>query len=129
MPLTVVLAVGMDSWKLTTQDSAWKSQGFIFVSAGSLKEAMSHFTAGDFDLVLLGHSISLENSERLTHLIRASGSHTPVVCVAGTSGDCHAFADATLGSDSNELITGMRGLLTKKAILRAMQTTSHENAA
>ncbi len=129
MPLIVVLAVGMDSWKLTTESPAWKSQGFIVISAGSINEAIDHFRAGDFDLVLLDQSISPESSERLTFLIRAAGSLTPVVCLAGTSCDSRAFADSTLGNDSNQLMDSMKELLTKKAIVREAQTPAHEVAA
>ena len=98
-------------------------------SAGSINEAINHFRAGDFDLVLLDQSISTESSERLTFLIRAAGSLTPVVCLAGTSGDSRAFADSTLGNDSNQLIASMKELLTKKAIVREAQTPAREVAA
>ena len=57
MPLTVVLAVGMDAWRLTTQSAIWKAAGYIAVSAASIKEAIDFFRAGDFDLVLISHSI------------------------------------------------------------------------
>lgn len=131
MPLTVVLAVGMDSWKLTAQSSVWRSQGLIVISAGSINEAISHFRAGDFDLVLLDQSISPASSDRLTFLIRASGSLTPVVCLAGIASDCHAFEDSTLGNgnDSNQLIADMKELLTKKARVREAQKPAREDAA
>jgi hypothetical protein len=38
-----------------------------------------------------------------------------VVCIAGTSGHYHAFADATLAGDSNQLIAGIREIVTKKS--------------
>ena len=129
MPLTVVLAVGMEPLKLTAQSSAWKSQGFILTSAGSVNEAINHFRAGDFDLVLLDQSISAESSERLTFLIRASGSLTPVMCLAGTSGDSHAFAGSPLGNDSNQFIAAMKELLTKESRVRETQKPARENAA
>jgi hypothetical protein len=129
MALTVVLAVGMDSWKLATQSSAWKSQGFILVPVDSIDEAIDHFIDGDFDLVLLDNTISSECSERLTFLIRASGSFTPVVCLAATSGDYPAFTDATFRYDSYEPIPGMKELLTKKPIERVGKKPAHENVA
>jgi len=87
MPLTVVLAVGLDPSLPTAQNAVWKSAGYIVISVGTIKEAIDHFKAGDFDLVLLGNSISLENKERLTFLIRSSGSRTPVVCIANLAED------------------------------------------
>jgi len=61
MSLTVVLAVGLDSWLLATRSISWRSAGYFVVSAGTIREAIEQFKAGDFDLVLLGDSISREN--------------------------------------------------------------------
>ena len=122
-PLTIVLGVGLEPSLLATQGSVWKSGGYIVTSAGSIKEAIDHFRVGDFDLVLLGCSLSLENKERLAFLIRASGSRTPVVCIAGCSGEDDPFADATLKSDSSELITGMGTVMARMARNRAAPTT------
>ena len=128
MPLTVVLAVGLDSWLLATHCVVWRSAGYIVLSASSIREAIDHFKAGDFDLVLLGDSISPENKERLTFLIRASGSRTPVVCIANSSMDFASFADATLRNDSSALLTGMGELLEEKARMHRGPGIQYSNA-
>ena len=111
MRITVVLAVGMDSWQVAAERSMWNSAGYFFVPATSIRDAMNHFKAGDFDLVLLGHLLSAEDKERLTRSIRACGSSTQVVSIKGTHSNFDAFADATLRSDSSELPMNMRALL------------------
>ena len=111
MSLTVILAVGLDSWKLTAQSSVLRPAGYIVVSAHSIRDAIDHVKAGDFDLVLLDHSISVEDKEKLTFMIRASGSQAPVVSAAHSSGDSHSSADATLKNDSVAMLTGMGELL------------------
>src|ERR1019366_5708218 len=93
MSITVVLAVCVDSWLLASYDAAWRSAGFIVIPAASIRDAIDHFQAGDFDLVLLGHSISNEDMERLVFLVRASGSQTPVVSIADLTGDRDFLAD------------------------------------
>jgi hypothetical protein len=118
MSLTVVLAIGMDSWLLTAHSMAWRSAGFIVVSARAVREAIDQFNAGDFDLVLLGDSVSKEDKQRLTVLIRASGSRTPVVSIANAPGDFDSFADATLKNDSGGLLMGIGELLAEHAKLR-----------
>jgi len=123
MSLTVVLAVCMDSSILAIHDSVWKSAGFIVTSAGSIREAIERFRAGDFDLVLLGHSIPQENRERLTFLIRASGSHIPVASIGESFGDCDSFADATFGNEPTELLRGLGELVTKSAKMLLMRKT------
>jgi CheY-like chemotaxis protein len=115
MPVTVVLAVGLDSWKLTAQSAVLRSAGFIVIAANSIRDAIDHFRAGDFDLVLLDHSISNEDRERLSFLIRATGSQTPLACVAHHSGDSHSFTDATLKDDSLALLKCMGELVVRRA--------------
>ena len=113
MAVTVVLAVGLDPWMLMAQDSVWRSAGYIVIPAPSVREAIDHFRAGDFDLVLLGQSISVDDQERLTSLIRASSAYTPVVSVAGSRDVHYAFADATLSSDPREFLKGIKEVLAR----------------
>jgi hypothetical protein len=115
MPLTVVLAVGLDSSLLARESSDWKSAGYVFTSTGSIREAIGHCRYGDFDLILLGHAIPPDSRERLTFLIRASGSRTPVVCVADPSSDSDSFADATIRNGPISLLQGIRELLAERA--------------
>jgi len=58
MPLTIVLAVGVDSSLLASQRSVWQSAGCCIIAA-SIREAIAKLRDGDFDLVLLGHSIPI----------------------------------------------------------------------
>jgi len=115
MSVTVVLAVGVDPWILMASDPAWKAAGYFVVSAGSVEEAIRHFRAGDFDVVLLGHFIPAEKRERLTFLIRSLGSRVPVASIANDSADCDSFADATLGSDASNLLADIGELMARSA--------------
>jgi hypothetical protein len=124
MALTVILAVGLDPLPGLAQHESWKSAGYIVISVATIKKAIDHFKAGDFDLVLLGDAISLESKERLTFLIRSFGSQTPVICIGNSSGNFDSFADATLNSDSCEFLKGIEEFLVKKANLLAQQTIS-----
>jgi len=125
MPLTVILAVGLDPLIAMAQSAAWKSAGYIVVSVASIKKAIDHFRAGDFDLVLLGNSISLESKERLIFLIRSLGSHIPVICIGNSSGDDDSFADATLDNDPSKLFRVVGELLAKTTTsMPAEQTIS-----
>jgi DNA-binding response OmpR family regulator len=123
MHQTVVLAVGLGPSLLATQSTEWKSAGYIVQSASSIREAISHFKAGDYDLVLLGNSISAENRERLTFLIRASGAQTPVVLMESRSANFDSLADATLKNDSSEILTGLGELLRRTEKPGAVERT------
>jgi len=113
MHLTVVLAVCLDSPVRAIHASVWKSSGYVVSKVESIREAIERFKSGDFDLVLLGHSIPAESRERLTFLIRASCSHVPVASIRKSFGDCDSFADATFGNEPNELLLGMDELMVK----------------
>jgi DNA-binding response OmpR family regulator len=122
MSITVILAVGVDPWLLAAQDAAWRSAGFVVVAAGTVRDAIVHFQASDFDLVLLGHAIPAESKDRLTSLIRASSSLTPVVSIADLHAGGDLVADKTLNSGSNRLLAGIVELLAERnKMLRASQ--------
>jgi hypothetical protein len=104
LPLTIILAVGVDSSFLASQRSIWEPAGCYVTSAGSIREAIIQFRDGDFDLILLGDSIPIENQERMTFLIRASGDRIPVVCVTDSPSGHDSFADATIQNERSDLL-------------------------
>jgi|HubBroStandDraft_1064217.scaffolds.fasta_scaffold43777_3 DNA-binding response OmpR family regulator len=115
MPIIVVLAVGLDSTLLRTQNAAWKSAGYIVKAAGSLREAIECFRDGDFDLVLLGPSIPAETRHEFTFLIRALGSNVPVALIARSPDECDPFADATLRNQPwDAMLAGMGELVARR---------------
>jgi CheY-like chemotaxis protein len=124
MQIAVVLAVGFDWSLMKTRSLVLQSAGYIVESASSLKEAANRFQAGDFDLVLLCHSIPMKDRDHLTCLIRATGSLTPVVSIARNLSECDAFVHATLEDRPNKLLAGVREELSK-AERRAAHWTAH----
>lgn len=129
MPLTVVLAVGLESSLLARQSSDWKSAGYFVTSTGSIREAISQLRYGDFDLVLLGHAIPADSRERLTFLIRAITSRTPVVCITDSASHRDSFADATIRNDPAGLLQGIEELMSERAKLLAGRGAFPEIAA
>jgi hypothetical protein len=122
MSLKVVLAIGVDSSLLETQSSAWRSSGYIFTFAWSIKDAIIHFRYGDFDLVLLGPSLPAESKERLTFLIRASGSRVPVGCILDSSSDYDRFADTTFKVDPTHILEEIEELMANRARMPATRS-------
>jgi CheY-like chemotaxis protein len=115
MPITLVLAIGLDSTLFEAQRRTLQSAGYLLTSAWSMKAAIEDFQEGDFDLVVLSHSLPMESIERLTSLIRASGSRVPVVCTTDSSGDFNAFADATVVYEPQELMREIGKVMAKEA--------------
>jgi CheY-like chemotaxis protein len=106
MPLTVVLAVGMDSTLIATSRSVLQSAGYVVISTRTIHEAIDQFRIGDFDLVFLDDSITAQDRTIFTVLVRLFGSRTPVVSRAGLVGDCEQFADVNNEGNGKALLMG-----------------------
>ena len=116
MPHTLVLAVGHDPVLLETRSQVLQAAGYTVVSELSLKKAVARYLEGDFDLVLLCHSIPAKNRELLTKLLREHTSCTPIVSVSSSLSALDSFADATIGNDPKELLVGLRELLVERRL-------------
>lgn len=123
MALTLVLSIGLDVELLSTRNLVLQSAGYLVVPAYSLKEAVDRFQDGDFDLVLLCQSIPTKEKDRLTCWIRASGSRVPVLSVSASPCQRDAFTDATIESDPNSLLEGMKEALLKAGMSATRAST------
>jgi CheY-like chemotaxis protein len=113
VPLTLILCVGQDPALLKTRNLILRAQGYIVESELSVNQAITHFMASDFDLVLLCHSLPAKDRDRLTCLIRASGSRIPVVSISSSAS--HDLAKASIGCGPEELLKGVKEVLAKAA--------------
>jgi CheY-like chemotaxis protein len=116
MTLVLILAVGHDPMLLDTQNSILRAAGYLVESASSIEQAIDNFRDGDFDLVVLCHSIPWRESDRLIYLIRASGSSIPIVSIAALS-DHHpdTFPDVTVGGHPMKLMRDIERALNEAA--------------
>jgi CheY-like chemotaxis protein len=114
MSQTLVLSVGSDAVLLDTRDQILRTAGYVVISAASINEAVHLYRDGDFDLVVLCHSLPAKDCERLTCFIRASGSRIPIVCVSGAAlAEQNAFVDATLDKNPVAFLRELEELLSK----------------
>jgi CheY-like chemotaxis protein len=127
MPVSLVLAIGFDSLSLGIRNSLLQSAGYIVVSAFSLREAANLFLNGDFDVVLLDKSLPTKERDRMTSLIRLSGSYTPVVSIGSEENHNHFFVDATLDENPDSLLKGLKRVLAKVATSRKAYVSGVRN--
>jgi DNA-binding response OmpR family regulator len=121
VPQALVLSVGSDPRVLETRELLLRSAGYSVVTAISIKEAVFLFKDGNFDAIILCHTIPTRDCERLTGSIRATGSRIPIVCVAGAPGDEHnCFADATLDKNPAVFLQEIEGILRKRGQIEAL---------
>jgi CheY-like chemotaxis protein len=114
MSETLVLSVGLDPLVLFARERVLRSAGYFVVSARSIKDAFHLFQDGDFDLVVLCNTIPARDRERLTCLIRVSGSRIPIATISSTQGERMVFPSATVEENSVELLAGLRRLMAKR---------------
>jgi len=129
-PMTLILAVGQDPTLLDSRNAILRAAGYTVAPSLSIQHAIDQFRAGDFDLVVLCHSMHPDDRQRLTSLIRASGSQTPVLSVVAISGhDPDAFADAVLPSDPRDFLRDLHDVLQKTKRNRHLEHADpHPNA-
>ena len=107
----VVLMVGHDRVLAVTRSQVLRSAGYIVVTAFTPRQAIDEFVRGDFDLVLLCHSIAGDAREQLVTALREHTSRTPIVSVASFDGHFDGFADATVENDPHLLVNTLREVL------------------
>ena len=105
-------AVGQDYMVFNTRAAILRSAGYVVESAYSAKQALDQFLLGDFDLVILCHSVPLEERQSLIRLIRAYGSAVPVLHVAPLAmWYMHNLVDGTVESSPDEFLRGVQKIL------------------
>src|SRR5579864_7572509 len=96
MPRFLVLNVSSDLLLLETRGRVLSTSGYTVVSQPSISGATKVFLAGDFDAVILCHSVPLKERQHFIELIRAKSPSTPVVVVASSVGEYDRSADASV---------------------------------
>jgi CheY-like chemotaxis protein len=110
MPYTVVLMVGQDRVLTETRSHILRAAGYTVVPAFTLQQAMDEFVSGDFDLILICHSLPQDARERLVDALRKHTSRTPIISVASFGGQFYYLADATIANDPDLLVASLRNI-------------------
>jgi len=130
MSHAVVLSIGHDSLPMRTRSEILQSAGYKVIPAYSLKEAIAQFLQGDFDVIILYHTLTEQQRERITNLIREHTSLTPILSISANFRHTDTFSDRTIDSDPVHLVTGLYELLRKgEANLRRHGSNGDGNAA
>jgi CheY-like chemotaxis protein len=111
MPQANVLMVGRDPSLAKPRSEVLRAAGYSVVVLVSPELAVKQFLMGDFDLVILCHSIPAEKRQFLCKGIRQHTSRTPIVYLAPKPGEQDPFVDATVVNDPTELLAGLREIL------------------
>ena len=109
MALVHIFAVGWDPIVLSSRCSVLRYDGCLVRSASSIDETIEGLSQTDFDLVLLCHSIPVQDRDRLIKIIRSANPQIPVYLVASASNDSEAgLVDGILSSRPEDLLKALR---------------------
>jgi DNA-binding response OmpR family regulator len=111
----LILSIGHDLNLLSTRHLLLQSDRYIAESTSSIEHAITSLRDGDFDLVILCHSLSGEERKLLIHRIREDNLSLPVVLVATKSipyPDRPATSNS--GTDPAELLHNVKVALQQK---------------
>lgn len=129
MPLALILAVGQDSELLDTRSYILRSAGYEVDSVMSTDQAIQRFKNGDFDLVLLCHSIPVEEREWIRATVHASSPRTPVVSIASVfwvfSEHPDLAADMTINGAPEKLLRGISDVLAEASAAYGLRKSNH----
>ena len=104
MSRTTILCAGRDRPLLFTRARVLEEAGYIVTATSTSTETIETFFSGDFDIVILCHSIPLQERERVAQLVRMHSPSTPVIALADMASRSYDFGDLTVESDANKLL-------------------------
>src|SRR3954468_1217557 len=104
MPRNAILSAGRDRPLLFTRNRVLEEAGYSVTPTFTAADTVENFFAGDFDLVILCHSIPIEERERISKLVRMHSPSTPVVVLADLPTRRFEFGDLTVDSDATSLL-------------------------
>ena len=108
MALVHILAVGWDPIVLSSRCSVLRYAGYIVRSASSIDGAIEELDR-DIDLVLLCHSIPVQDRDRVIEIIRSANPQIPIYSVASASSDSGAgLVDGIISSRPEDLLKALR---------------------
>ena len=104
MQHNAILSAGRDRPLLFTRNRVLEEAGYSVTSTFTAADTVEKFFAGDFDVVILCHSIPIEERERIAKLVRMHSPSTPVVVLADMPTRRFEFGDLTVDSDAASLL-------------------------
>jgi len=110
----MILAVGNDSVVLATRTAVLRTAGYLVDTVESASEAIARFHNGDFDLVLICHSVPTGERDWLTRVIRSTGSRTPILVVSPFS-DARGLADEVISNHPQKMLESIESALQRAA--------------
>ena len=113
MARAILLSAGRDPSLLFTRRKVLEAAGYSVVTAATRIELISQFFSGDFDLVILCHTIPFEEKQKISSLIRGHSPSTSILALSDVLGQFWSFVDETVANDPVALLAAIPELIQK----------------
>ena len=113
MARAILLSAGRDPSLLFTRRKVLEAAGYSVVTAATPIELISQFFSGDFDLVILCHTIPFEEKQKISSLIRGHSPSTSILALSDVLGQFWSFVDETVANDPVALLAAIPELIQK----------------
>ena len=121
------MALGWDPSVLSSRCSVLGHANYIVRSGSSIDETIERLSDTDIDLVLLCHSIPIQDRDRLIKVIRSANRQIPIYLVASAFGDSEAgLVDRILSSRPEDLLKALRFQKRESVIAKQQQRRQHQ---
>lgn len=85
-PSLAILSAGRDANLLGTRNAVLRAEGHAVVTAVTAAEIVDIFFAGDYDVVILCHTIPAVERQKIIRLVRNHAPRTPVLVLSAHDG-------------------------------------------
>ncbi len=115
----LILSVGRDLQLLKKRTTALNGAGYTVVAATDPRQAIEDMFNGDFDLVLLCHSLTNEERQRFAGIVRNYSPSTPVVIISDLEGRKYPYGTRTVRCYSEQILAAVRDMLAAAGPIQA----------
>jgi CheY-like chemotaxis protein len=115
----LILSAGRDPELLKSRNIALSALGYKVAAASDSVEIVDRLLNGDFDLVLLCHSIPDEDRLRITRIVARYTPSTPVVLVSQDGGSAYAAGARIVQCRPNQIMSALTHSIASRSDPRA----------
>jgi CheY-like chemotaxis protein len=116
----LILSAGRDTELLKQRNAALAAEGYHVASAAGSYEIVEKMLNGDFDLVLLCHSIPDDDRRRLADIINSYTPSTPVILISDDDQPQFDPVPRAVKCAPEQIMSTVRNSLSPRSFARAV---------
>lgn len=109
-----VLSISYDGTLLKTRHDMLQQKGYAVTSAEGFNNAMEHCRSGEFDLVVIGHSIPHQDKEALFNTVQESCAAPVIALARGSEPELKGAVDTLDPMDPHRFLKAVEKIANRK---------------